>query len=269
MNTENVEYLQKSLFNLGFGEKLHEELKGKILQNVPEFTLKTEANFNREKLEATLHFKRSDSVDKYFFNKYDTSLKSDFYPERTHTFYVNKGSAVTFKEAYNLLIGNAVQKSLVTKEGEQYKAWLKIDLNQKDENNNYKMDRYHQNYGFDLKKELAKYSIREVNNPDSREMLMKSLEKGNRQAVTFERNGSEENLFIRANPKDRTIDVFDRNFKPVQAETLKAKFGLEQGVKNTVENNQDLKKDVGKQKEPGKDEGDASVQKTKSRRMSH
>lgn len=269
MNTENVEYLQRSLLNLGFGEKLHEELKGKIQQNVPAFTLKTEADFNKEKLEATLHFKKSESADKYFFNKYDTSLKSDFYPERTHTFYINRGSAVTFKEAYNLLSGNAVQKNLVTKEGEQYKSWLKLDLNQKDENNNYKIDRYHQNYGFDLKKELAKYPIREVKQGDTLEMLVKSLEKGNRQSVTFEKNGNEEKFFIRANPKERTIDVFDNHLKPLQAETLKEKFGLDQAVKKGGENSQDLKKDVGKQKDVGKDESNVTAQKTKSRRMSH
>src|SRR4051812_17721465 len=268
MNTENVEYLQKSLFNLGFGEKLHEELKGKMQQNVPEFTLKAEADFNKEKLEATLHFKKSETADKYFFNKYDTSLKSDFHPERTHTFYVNKGSAVTFKEAYNLLSGNSVHKNLVSKEGEQYKAWLKLDLNQKDEHNNYKMDRYHQNYGFDLKKELAKYPIREVKNPDALEMLVKSLEKGNRQSVSFEKNGSEEKLFIRANPKERAIDVFDNHFKPLQAEMLKTKSSLDQGVKKGGENNQDLKKDSVKQKELANDIN-GSVQKTKSRRMSH
>ncbi|WP_018615885.1 hypothetical protein [Segetibacter koreensis] len=269
MNAENVEYLQKSLFNLGFGDKLHEELKGKLQQNVPEFTLKTEASFNKEKLEATLYFKKSESVDKYFFNKYDTSLKSDFFPERTHTFYVNKGSAVTFKEAYNLLSGNAVQKNLINKEGEQYKSWLKLDLNQKDENNNYKMDRYHQNYGFDLKKELAKYPIRELNNCDALEMLVKSLEKGNRQSVTFEKNGGEEKFFIRANPKERTIDVFDNHLKPLQAETLKAKFGLDHAAKTDGENNQDLKKDMGKQKELGKDESNVTARTTKSRRMSH
>ena len=268
MNTENVEYLQKSLFNLGFGEKLHEELKGKIQQGVPEFTLKTQADFNKEKLEATLHFKKSESQDKYFFNKYDTALKSDFYPERTHTFYVNKGSAVTFKEAYNLLSGNAVHKNLLTKEGEQYKAWIKLDLDQKDEHNNYKMDRYHQNYGFDLKKELAKHPIRELSNPDALDMLVKSLEKGNRQSVTFAKNGSEEQLFIRANPKERTIDVFDKHFRVVQAEALKEKFSVGEGKKGG-ENSQDLKKDTSKQKELGKDDTSDTVQKTKSRRMSH
>jgi len=269
MNNENVEYLQKNLFNLGFGEKLHEELKNKVQQKVPEFTLKTEANYNKEKLEATLYFKKSETSGIYFFNKYDTSLKSDFQSEKSQTFYVNKGAGVTFKEAYNLLSDNAVHKNLVTKEGEQYKAWLKLDLGQKDENNNYRVERYHQNYGYDLKKVLADYPIKELNNPDAKEMLIKSLEKGNRQSVTIERNGSEEKFFIRANPKERTIDVFDKQMKPVQTESIKAKASqeLQQPVKEVSQNsNQDVKKDTSKQKDLDKKE---TINKPKSRRMSH
>lgn len=272
MNNENVEYLQKNLFNLGFGEKLHEELKNKVQQNLPEFTLKAEANYNKEKIEATLYFKKSETSGTYFFNKYDTSLKSDFQSEKSQTFYVNKGSGVTFKEAYNLLSDNAVYKNLISKDGEQYKAWLKLDLSQKDKNNNYGMERYHQNYGYDLKKVLAEYPIKELNNPDAKEMLIKSLEKGNRQSVTIDQNGSEERFFIRANPKERTIDVFDKQMKPVLNESIKAKVNQEQQQvtkEASQSNSQEVKKEKGKQNDQDKKDLQETVHKPKSRRMSH
>jgi hypothetical protein len=271
MNTENIEYLQKSLLNLGFGDMCNEELRSKIQQNLPEFSLKTQAEYNKEKLEATLYFKKSESTGMYFFNKYNTSLKSDTQPEKTHTFYINKGWGVTFKEAYNLLNENAVYKSLTTKEGEPYTAWLKLDLTQKDENHNYKMEKYHQNYGYDLQKVLAQYPIQELKNKDAKEMLIKSLEKGNRQSVTMELTGLEEKFFIRANPKEKTLDVFERRMRPVEREEIKVHT-----AKNRETGTKDIEQDVGKEvkKEAGKlnvekKERQEAMQKPKSRRMSH
>jgi hypothetical protein len=265
MNTENVEYLQKNLLNLGFGDKLNEELRNKMQQNLPEFTLKTQAEFNKDKLEAALHFKQSESTGKYFFNKYDTSLKSDYHPEKTHSFYINKGWGITFKEAYNLLNANAVYKSLTTKEGEPYTAWLKLDLTQKDQNNNYRMEKYHQNYGYDLQKVLAQYPIQELKNRDATEMLIKSLEKGNRQSVTIELTGLEEKFFIRANPKEKIIDVFDRKMKPVEAESIKVHTARDRQVNQDI--GKEVKKEAGKVNTEKRDQ--EAIHKPKSRRMSH
>jgi hypothetical protein len=36
-----------------------------------------------------------------------------------------------------LLDGRAVQKDLVTKEGQPYKAWVQLDFNTKDKNNTF------------------------------------------------------------------------------------------------------------------------------------
>jgi hypothetical protein len=51
----------------------------------------------------------------YFFNKYDASLQAK---DMAQTFYINKGSGITAKEAYNLMEGRAVHKELENKEGE-------------------------------------------------------------------------------------------------------------------------------------------------------
>ena len=48
MNTENLSYLQKQLLNLGFGEKLNEELEKNVKSGKKEFTLTTEQEYNKQ-----------------------------------------------------------------------------------------------------------------------------------------------------------------------------------------------------------------------------
>lgn len=53
---------------------------------------------------------------------------------KTDLFQQSKG--ITGKEAFNLLDGRAVQKDIVTRERQPYKAWIQLDLETKDKNNN-------------------------------------------------------------------------------------------------------------------------------------
>jgi len=71
----------------------------------------------------------------YFFNSYHASLQKTNGEKLDQTFYINKGKGITSKEAFNLLDGRAVHKDLVTKENQPYKAWLQLDLGNKDEKN--------------------------------------------------------------------------------------------------------------------------------------
>src|ERR1017187_1890877 len=125
MNNENLEFLQESLKYLGFGEKqyLNQQLSEQITLAPKSFELDLEAFFDAEhKLEVTLYFRRSDQLDMYFFNKYEARLRSgdDSELDRAQTFYINKGSGVTLKEAFNLLQRRAVNKNLVSMEGQKY-----------------------------------------------------------------------------------------------------------------------------------------------------
>src|ERR1700738_2037232 len=122
MNNENLSFLQDNLKYLGFGGKLqlNEQLELLMDQDLKEFQLDTEAFFDDDhKLEATLYFRRSNQGDMYFFNKYMARLVLADEPEmdRTQTFYISKGTGVTFKEAYNLLLGRSVNKDLINIEG--------------------------------------------------------------------------------------------------------------------------------------------------------
>src|SRR6476469_343460 len=100
MNEKNLAYLKDSLKYIEFGDQLQPQLEHHVQQGFPEFTLKHAAEYNHKPIAATLHFKRSDQSDLYFFNKYVATLqKTQGIPEdRTHTFYINHASSITLKE---------------------------------------------------------------------------------------------------------------------------------------------------------------------------
>jgi hypothetical protein len=110
---------------------------------------------------------------------------------------------------------------LENKEGEKYNAWVQLDVKgDKDLNQNFKMERYHDNYGYDLQKSLGQLILKPMNEKET-EDLHKSLLKGNVQSVTFLKDGEEVKGFIQANPKDKTIEIYDGHMKPLSKEVKK------------------------------------------------
>jgi hypothetical protein len=214
MNLQNLDYLKENLRLMGFGDKLHADLEKNIGQGFPEFVLKMQSEFNKEKMDTILFFKKSEQSDMYFFNRFDAHLhhKNDPEKDRQQTFFLNKGHGVTLKEAFNLLEGRAVFKELSNKEG-KYHAWIQLDFKEKETNGNNKMKQYHQNYGYDLAGTLKTFPIKELQNEQQRERLMMSLQKGNIQSVTMTAGGREQMFFVQANPQYKTITVYDAHMK--------------------------------------------------------
>ena len=94
--------------------------------------------------------------------------------------------------------GRAVHKDPVTREGQPYKAWIQLDFENKDKNNDSEVKQFHENYGFDLKAAVEKFAIAELKEPDKEKALMQSLQKGNVQSVSIEKDGSSHKMFIEA-----------------------------------------------------------------------
>ncbi|PRY02755.1 hypothetical protein CLV24_1478 [Pontibacter ummariensis] len=221
MNAKNLDYLKDGLRYLGFGTNLSEELEKNVRQQQPEFHLKVQMPYFKSQVDYTLHFRRSDQVDMYFFNKYDATLKPDNgEKDRVQTFYINKNSGITAREAYNLLNGRSVYKDLVNAEGQPYKAWLQLENQKRDQQGNHKVKQFHENYGFDLEKTLKQFAIKELSDPEKEEQLFKSLQKGNVQLITAVQDGQEVKRFVEASPQFKTINVYDERMKPLKRETL-------------------------------------------------
>ena len=221
MDQENFDYLTEKLKYSGFEDKLNGALEKLIKAETPAFTLPLRMDFDSKQVDFNLHFKRSEVSERYFFNKMEVFVPN-VNPEiagKTHSFYQNQG--ITAKEAFNLLEGRAVQKTLLNADKEQYKAWLQLDLGNKEENGNFKLNQYHENYGYDLGAKLREFPIAELKDQTKMDWMMKSLQKGNQYPVSMEVGGKEEIMFIEANPKFKSINVYDASLSSVKSEDLK------------------------------------------------
>jgi len=222
-----------------------------------------QTEINKKPVEADLHFKKSETTDMYFFNRYDVRVKNaeDQSKNLQQTFYINKGQGVTLKESYNLLEGRSVHKNLTDKDGEKYKAWVQLDLTAKDDKGNYKRQQYHENYGYNVNEVLAKYPIKELLDPKQKEDLVNSLQKGNVQMVTFVKEGKSEKLYLEADPKYKDVKVYDSKMQLLPKEEKEkhqsiGQTGNSQAVKEEqgADKKKDLKQEVKPEKElAGKD----------------
>lgn len=266
MNKQNAEFLGERLFYLGFGDKLNAELEKNMKAGKEKFQLPFQGEFTKgekkDVVDYQIDFSKSNQGDMYFVNKYQATLKNeDTEKEKSQTFYLNKGSGVTAKEAYNMLDGRAVNKKLMDREDNPYHAWLQINFKEQDDNGNNKLNRYHEAYGFDLEKSVGKHPIKELIDPEQKAIVMKSLEKGNVHPVTFQRDGKEEKMFLEANPKERNVIVYDVEMKK-QFQGVKEHKGEKSDVKEGVSQDQSSNKKSSEKAEL-KEEPDAKEKKRK------
>lgn len=246
MNEKNLEYLKDQLKYTGMGETFETELKENMQKGDKDFKIihsgiRNNGVPNNDTLTVELNFKKSDQSDIYFFNSYHVNLqKEENKPGLEQTFYINNdGTSITLKEAYNLMEGRSVNKDLKTKEGESYNAWLKMDFKESENNGNFKINHFHQNYGYDLEASLEKHSIKELQTPNYKENLMSSLKKGNLQSVTFVVNGVENKMFVEANPQFKTLNVYDGSLQRINHRESKQQKQSESKDKNVSKDSDD------------------------------
>jgi hypothetical protein len=163
------------------------------------------------------------------------------------TFYINKGSGITAKEAYNLMEGRAVHKQLENLEGEKYNAWITINKEEKNDNGNYKLRTFTDGWNYKPERAIDKLDIIGINEPGNREKLMKSLEKGNRHEVTAMKNGKEVKLFLEANPAEHRVNLTNWKGEAQQLEHYK-KPEAKQDQKKTETQSQETSKKKSKGK---------------------
>jgi hypothetical protein len=264
MNTQNLEFLQSNLKYFGFGDQLNGALEKNIQDQKNEFQLKIEIPHYNNKMDYTLHFKKSDTTDMYFFNRYDAALQNGK-PEldKIQSFYVNKGNGITAKEAFNLLEGRSVHKDLINKEGQKYTAWLKIDFDNSDEKGNFKLKQFSEQYGYDLEKTLANYPIKELNDTEQKTQLLNSLQKGNAQQVTMQKDGAEAKYYIEAVPQFKNINVYDQKMHMVKRQSMQK---VNDGNEKTV--SQNLKPAKKQAQKAASDDDQPKQKQAKRRKMS-
>lgn len=142
-------------------------------------------------------------------------------PGISQTIYVERGKGFTAEQSVNLIQGRAVfRDDLLKLGGEPYQAWVKLDMDsQKDRHHNFQTLQYHvPTYGFDLEKTLDKFNIKELSDDKKREVLIQSVQNGNRPLVTIVKDGQESKLFMEVQPRYSQLNFFREDGKPEKRE---------------------------------------------------
>ncbi len=176
----------------------------------------TEKDLQFRESVATMKAGKVDYVSKEFNQTY-------YSPALTNSHYVDKGVGFNVKQASNMLQGrSAYRDDLVSRAGTAYKAWNVIAFDKpKDNYGNYKIQQYNENYGFDIKKTLEEYKIKQPDDTKKQAEIITELRDGSRPVVTVEgKDGKDVQMRIEAVPRYGNINFFQLNGKPEKREEL-------------------------------------------------
>lgn len=210
----NEQALKESVIKAGF-DNVSNKLEQYIKQGQKEFSIPVSYYINeKEKLEFDLLFAR-DNNGQYQFEKYKAALQSENKSQenREQRFVFEPDNIITATHAYNLLAGRSIQKEYVSGENNKQTAWVQLDFNDKDSAGNFKIKEFQSAYGYDIKEVLKQLPLKELMTSEATEKLLNALKNGHQQAVTLEKDGKEQKLFIEANPQFKSVNVYDENLK--------------------------------------------------------
>ncbi|SRR5258708_2115695 len=187
------------------------ELPELIAQGLPEFDMEFEDVFEEgTQLFAKLHF-FSNHEGKYYLLRYAAHLRylNDPSKDKKQVFFMGE-MKITLREAFNLLQGRCVEKE-ITKSGEKYISWIRLNFSDIDKYGNYRYLRFRSEFRYDLDRALDFYpGIMETNEREGKAAIISSLKQGNRELVTIiQGSGKAVEKFIEANPKTRTLKIYD------------------------------------------------------------
>ncbi|WP_448103469.1 hypothetical protein [Pedobacter panaciterrae] len=174
---------------------------------------------------ATMKEGKVDYVKKEFQSAY-------YSPALKNSHYVDRGKGFSIEQAANMLQGRAVfREDMMSRGGEQYKAWSQYQFNEpKDKYGNYTMKQFSDGYGFDLRKELANYEIKDLYQKATTDKLVTELQNGNMAMVrAIGPGGDDMPLRIEAVPRYGNINFYEMSGKPLKREDFLSVMETEKG----------------------------------------
>lgn len=221
---DNLDKLKEEVKMTGFNTYFDRDIEARIKSGATDFRLSQSMEVDGDRVDYFLHFRVDSDSRKAYFNEMDASLKiPELGEERRHTF--PRYLRITAKEAFNLLKygeNTAVQKNLFNKKGEKYLSYITLDLKgDKDSKNNYPLKQYHEKYykiePFVLEKAIDELPVpvKELESPVTRDFVLNSLKRGNRQQVTIYNRGIVESGYLMVNAKAGKILTYDSNMQQI------------------------------------------------------
>jgi len=154
------------------------------------------------------------SMDKGTVNYIDKEFRAAYFsPPVKQTFYIKDGQGFSARQAANLVQDRTVHRdNMMTRDGEPYKAWIRLDFDQKkDDYGNHKFKQFHDpSFGFDLEKTLNNYKIKELSDPAKKEAIMEAMKQGDRVELTVKgADNKDVKIFAEAVPRYSKLDFFN------------------------------------------------------------
>ncbi|MET6998664.1 hypothetical protein [Chitinophaga defluvii] len=210
--TANTDALRNTLQRTGFGNVIH-KLEENMAKGQAQFSIPVSQYVNeKERLDYNLSFSK-DHNGTYSFDGYKAELyngqKQDI--RRQQYFGMDTDNEITASQAYNLLAGRAVLKEQYQSQGK----WMQLDFNDKDMQGNFRLREFQTAYGYDLMKALQQLPLKELQEHRSTQKLLDGLKMGDRQAVSFLKDGKEQRFYIEANPQHKSINIYDEHAKKI------------------------------------------------------
>lgn len=145
MDERNLVTLKGTLDRLGFGSELNEVMEGAIKNKEPSFLLGICSYFDppvrlsaekggKDFVQYILNFGHSKKTGTYKLYNYLAQLSTHNGIKRNQGFEINNDHYVTAREAYHLLLGNAVLKQVSTRKEsglhpqEKTDVWFKLNI---------------------------------------------------------------------------------------------------------------------------------------------
>lgn len=155
---------------------------------------------------------KNDKVD-YVTKDFDPVFKN---PPMKNTIYINEGKGFNMRQGANMLMGgSAFRDDLVSRQGVRYEAWNTYQFDaERDRYGNLAVRQYGEGYGFDLKKELESYKIKELEDPKRLDHVVSEMKDGERPVVSVtNEQGDESKMMVRAMPRYGNLNFYDLDGK--------------------------------------------------------
>jgi len=247
MDENNLAYLQKTLDYLGFGTRLNEVLASSIYRKPEKFSLginqryipwefRSDPGQGVDQMHFELHFSKAKDADVYFLNSYRAELRRYNSADAVvQNFELERDNRMSALQSYKLLCGLSLQKEIYIKNNAQamdeqrskVPVWFKLDLSVSDDRGNHPMNRFFPGYGYDLERAVDKYPFLGLKDPEKKEALLKALRFGNLVELPLKIAEREEPVYLAANPKAKTLDIYSRDMKAIRDEHI---FGATQSA---------------------------------------
>ncbi|MCX2476332.1 hypothetical protein OQZ33_18505 [Pedobacter sp. MC2016-05] len=240
MNQNNLEYLQKSLDYLGFGTKLNAALENAISKGeqffsiginqryIPaEFRSQVEKKFDDMHFE--LKFNRSKNGEVYFLNAMETSLlRYNATEPIVKKFVLDQQNRMSALQSYKLLCGLSFEKPTLILDtddpgSKQYKKidlWYKLNFNAVDKLGEHPIKWFFPKHGYDLEQSFSRFPFLELTDNDLRESAIKALRYGNLISLPMEIDGKRQEVYISAEPEDKTLNIYDQKMQSIHPDLI-------------------------------------------------